>query len=86
MTRPIRFAARIALILALVTLVPLLFAPASHAPATSPYLSALSDLGAAPVLAASTCLNTACTSRGLCARGKGFNCRHAAGECQATAC
>ena len=86
MTQPIRFAARISLILVLTTFVPLLFAPPSHAPATSPYLSALSGLGAAPAMAASTCQNTTCTSRGLCARGKGFNCRHAAGECQATAC
>lgn len=83
----LRFALRMSLVCAVVVSVVSLTTPprvGGHAP----YLSALSDLTVAPAFAApSSCERQACSSRGLCTHStQNTNCRHAAGECQTTAC
>jgi hypothetical protein len=75
MRRTLTIALRFAVILAILTLIPMASGPT--APGKTPYLSALSDLSATPALAAS-CKNLLCPVRtGIirCAPYTGFNCK-----------
>ncbi|PYS95624.1 MAG: hypothetical protein DMF50_06515 [Acidobacteria bacterium] len=61
MRRPLKMAVRFFVLSAVVMATVMTFAPVSQSPSHSPYLSALSDLAAAPALAAKKhCPNTAC--------------------------
>ncbi len=84
MSRPTRFALRFLVIASVITVMAIALPPSF--PASSPYLSALSSLAAAPVSASQSCPNSGCSSFGLCGKVKGSTCRFAAGECQQTAC
>jgi len=76
MCRPVKMAVRFLVLSAVVVAAALTFAPAS--PSHSPYLSALSDLAAPPVLAGKGhCPNTACefvAPAHACLEGSGTKC------------
>ena len=91
MSRKVRVALRCVALIAVFPLVPALVSPT--APASGPYRSALSHLGAASALAASTCNNKACTqaSHGLkftCVASPGTNCKtvHGGQDCAVSTC
>lgn len=86
MNRALQFTLRIIVVCAVLAGIGPITAPARMSN-EAPYLSALSDLATSAFAAPSACERQACTSRGLCAHSPDrTNCRHAAGECQTTAC
>ncbi len=76
MCRPAQFGLRFLVVIAIVSLVPMLFTTPS--PARGPYASALSNLAVPQTFAASTCNDKACGGGSRfnisCGRLIGFNC------------
>jgi len=84
MRRSIRYALRIVVLVAVIASLPVLLTP--PAPTQAPYLSALSDLAAAPAYAAG-CPDKLCSHGIECVSGIGYKCIRFNGKgCTATPC
>jgi len=84
MHKSIRYALRILVLIAVIASLSAALAP--PAPTQAPYLSALSDIAAAPAYAAG-CPNKLCSHGIECVSGIGFKCIRFNGRgCTATAC
>lgn len=84
MRKPVRYAWRILVLLAIIASLPAWLAPA--APPQAPYMSALSDIAAAPAYAAG-CPDKLCSHGIECVSGIGFKCIRFNGKgCTATPC
>ncbi len=88
MSRSIKYAARFVVIVALVAMVSVLFAPSSST--NSPYLSALSNMAASATMAAPPCHNMHCgiLRPNTCKPSTLFNCTidKKTGACSSVAC
>lgn len=83
MRKPVRFALRFVMIVAVGASLSLLTSPA---PTSCPYVSALSDWAVGQVIASQTCADRVCNSSLTgCVHTKGFNCRRI-DRCSETAC
>ena len=89
MCKPARYSLRFLTVIAIVSLIPLLFNSPSRA--NSPYVSALSNLAAPETIAGTKCSNQGCTggSRYNTVCGKATsatNCQNYKGFCLSSAC
>jgi len=88
MKRVLRFTVRVLVLCAVISSVTIL---SGLSPTTTPYLSALADLGASQAVAAPGCEFKACAKGpgggpSCKSSGSPYNCRNVGGGCQITAC
>lgn len=87
MCRPVRYALRFMVMVAVIASLPILLSPSSGE--GTPYLSALSDLTVSSVLAAKpgTCSNSICAELGFrCGSMVGYNCVRTNIKCHGSLC
>jgi hypothetical protein len=89
MCKPARYALRFLVVIAIVSLIPMLFN--SPSPASSPYVSSLSSLAVTDTLAGTKCSYQGCTEGSrfhlICGKAtSATNCKNLSGFCSSSSC